>query len=468
MSRKAAPTRRSFAGMLHYAQVQRQNASAMKASYYNVLVEREGEDTAFDEAALLYNTRTMSLAALDDEELAAYKSIESLDRENEVCAALAEQGFVLDDPEAEANLLRYEFEKYRFDDHVLELYLAPTLSCNFNCPYCFERKRPGRMSEKVQDAVLSFIAEQYNERPYQTLKIVWYGGEPLLAMDVIEALSARFISFCGEHGVEYSASVISNTALADENVQDKLIECGVWSVMTTVDGMKGYHEARRVNRDGRSTFDVIMDNVESMTSKGICVDFRCILEKGNVESCMELTGKMARHENLGIRVKPMIELGASGDGALDGLDLEPLSKEEFAQAYLQVFRQAHPRAADYERELSPLRLNCSACKDRGFAIDELGNVSNCGCTIGDDSKTFFNICEPVSEREVNWDLISWYGSKNPLDTPYCRTCRVLPLCQGGCLRVSDPEPFHNCNPLRYCIEDMVKGFYAALTSEGGV
>ena len=40
-------------------------------------------------------------------------------------------------------------------------------------------------------------------------------------------------------------------------------------------------------------------------------------------------------------------------------------------------------------------------------------------------------------------------------------CRVLPLCQGGCLR-RDEEPFSECNPMKFIIEDMVLGYYKAL------
>ena len=437
----------------------------MKASYYNVLVETGIDPNDGNAAAVLFNTRTSTLAELDKGELAAYRGIEKLCDDDPIAKQLAEQGFVLKDPESEANLLRYEFEKYRFDDSVFELYVAPTLSCNFGCPYCFERKRPGAMTSEVQDALVEFVGEQYRERPYKTLKIIWYGGEPLLRMDVIESLSGRFIAFCEKRGIEYIASVISNTSLATPEVQDRLIACGVWSVMSTIDGIGEIHEARRVNSGEAPTYETIRSNVEAMAEKGICVDFRCILEKGNVESCLELTRSMAHRDNLRVRVKPLIDFGDANGKNMAAAGLRPLSREEFAQAYLEVFLQGLPDAADYERELAPLRLNCSACMDRGYAIDERGNVSNCGCTIGDDSKTLFNICEPADSRTVNWDLVSWYGSKNPLDMPYCRTCRVLPLCQGGCLRVSDPEPFHNCNPLRYCIEDMVRGYYAALLKE---
>lgn len=431
----------------------------MNPSYYNVLV-KDGDET------VIFNTRTSAIAVLDSHEKELYDGLLACDEVKQGELAdflnmLIENGLSMGDSEREADFMRYQFEKYRFDDTVFELYVAPTMGCNFNCPYCFEKnKREGRMSQEVQDALLAFINEQYINRPFKELKIVWYGGEPLLRMDIIEALTKRFDEFCKSHGVEYVASVISNTSLADEDTQQRLVDCHIWSVMTTIDGEKELHDKRRVNKEGNSTFDTIMQNVEGMTSKGICVDFRCILEQGNVESCLKITEKMAHHENLGIRVKSLQDMSKLGREVPGAADVKPLAPEDFADATYRVFLQSDPGREEYEKALAPLHLHCSASMDRGYAIDELGNAYNCGCAIGDDAKILFNICEPPEIRNIRWDMIAWYGSHNPLDNQRCRTCCVLPLCQGGCLRI-DQEPYQECNPLRYVIEKMVRGYYHA-------
>lgn len=429
----------------------------MNPSYYNVLVKAPQTDEA-----IIFNTRTSAIGVLDADESKAYDALLASALPSEEAAKLMEElcagGFSMGDAEIEADFMRYQFEKHRFDDAVFELYVAPTMSCNFNCPYCFEKKREGRMSPAVQDALMGFVEEQFENRPFKELKIVWYGGEPLLALDVIEALSERFVGFCEGHQLEYVASMISNTSLANEEVQERLLACRVWSVMTTIDGMGETHELRRVNKEGKPTYETILANVEGMTSRGICVDFRCILEKGNVDSCLNLTKGMVRHDNLGIRVKPMRDMTKLGREVPGAASVEPLAPEDYAEAFYTVFMQQSPLKSDYERALEPLHLHCSAAMDRGYAIDELGNAFNCGCAIGDESKILFNICEPANVRKTRWGMIAWYGSHNPLDNERCRSCRVLPLCQGGCLRI-DEEPFSECNPQRYIIEKMVLGYY---------
>lgn len=436
----------------------------MTPSYYNVLVEVPSTNET-----VIFNTRTSSLGVLDAREVAVYNDLvagrSDTPGAEELPQTLKAGGFAMEDAEAEANYMRYQFERYRFDDTVFELYVAPTMGCNFNCPYCFEHKREGYMTPEVQDALMAFVEEQYANRPYKELKIVWYGGEPLLRLDIIEALSARFIDFCQRHDVKYVASMISNTSLAGEDVQQKLLACQIWSVMTTIDGEGALHEQRRVNKCGKPTFSTIMDNVEGMTDKGICVDFRCILEKGNVESCLNITKSMSGHKNLGIRVKQMRDMSQFGREVPGAAKVEPLAREEYADAFYRVFMQSDPSAEDYRRALEPLRLHCSASMDRGYAIDERGNAFNCGCAIGDDKKILFNICEPPETRIVRWDMVAWYGSHNPLDKESCRRCPVLPLCQGGCLRIDAEEAFGECNPLRYVIDKMVLGYYQSLQDE---
>ena len=40
------------------------------------------------------------------------------------------------------------------DSGLLELIILPTLNCNFRCPYCYEDKGGGKMSECVMDSIV--------------------------------------------------------------------------------------------------------------------------------------------------------------------------------------------------------------------------------------------------------------------------------------------------------------------------
>lgn len=50
------------------------------------------------------------------------------------------------------------------------------------------------MSEAIQEAIVKFVE---SEAPHlETFTVTWYGGEPLLALDIIENLSIKFVDIC--------------------------------------------------------------------------------------------------------------------------------------------------------------------------------------------------------------------------------------------------------------------------------
>jgi len=68
---------------------------------------------------------------------------------------------------------------------VVTLTICTTMGCNFDCPYCFEEHRPGKMSRQTQNAVLELADKMMEAFGARKLHVMWFGGEPLLAADVL-------------------------------------------------------------------------------------------------------------------------------------------------------------------------------------------------------------------------------------------------------------------------------------------
>ena len=57
------------------------------------------------------------------------------------------------------------------------------------------------MSEATQEAIVKFVE---SEAPHlESFTVTWYGGEPLLALDIIESLSLKFIDICKKNDIAY-------------------------------------------------------------------------------------------------------------------------------------------------------------------------------------------------------------------------------------------------------------------------
>ena len=90
------------------------------------------------------------------------------------------------------------------------------------CPYCFEKHRRKKMSKKVQNDILNFIERTIRFTKVDKIYITWFGGEPLLAYDVIDSLSQRMIELANKWKIQYSASIVTNGFLLTQKIVDML------------------------------------------------------------------------------------------------------------------------------------------------------------------------------------------------------------------------------------------------------
>ena len=66
------------------------------------------------------------------------------------------------------------------------------------------------MTEDVQEDVASLAERLMKTSRSYFLSVTWFGGEPLLAPDVIKALSEKLMALAKEQGADYSAGIVSN------------------------------------------------------------------------------------------------------------------------------------------------------------------------------------------------------------------------------------------------------------------
>src|SRR5215207_6934664 len=128
---------------------------------------------------------------------------------------LAAGGFVVDAGFDELAAIEGQYQRERQHSQFL-LTILPTFGCNLGCDYCFVGKKSGKMSRERQEQVIAFFEGRFSSRQFPSMSVDWFGGEPLLALDVIEHLSAAFRRLCERHGADYSAQVITNGTVISE------------------------------------------------------------------------------------------------------------------------------------------------------------------------------------------------------------------------------------------------------------
>ena len=432
----------------------------MKLSYYTV-------SAPYGQQFVAYNVLHRSIVVLDKNEHDALLDVENCQNE-ELVKAFCDLHLVLENPEDEAEQIRYRQYRYRSNKAIFELTISPTRQCNCHCNYCYILKRDGFMSEEVQDVIMEFVEYNYAQAPFRQLKITWYGGEPLLGIDVIEALSKRFLAFCSEWGLEYRGHIITNGLLADEQMCKRLAEeCGITSMMPTIGGMGSEHDLQRPALDGKPHFDELMSNIEAMTRAGIQVRANYVVNHHNYESCKKLAAKMSHKPGITTRLTRTFAYGNENMhfGDAEKTPIELFEEKEFGPYYSGFFRGQDPTVEEYEYILAPVPLYCAAWVHRNFFIDEQGEVFSCMIDMDYSVCSLFNLKDWRQDKgTVAWKRFLQFADLDPVNDARCRTCPVLPICQGGCAYGwLDGE--RACHDLKYCIEDVVVDYCKALERE---
>ncbi len=156
----------------------------------------------------------------------------------------------------EDEILQIKFLKYlaRYNKEIINLTIAPTLDCNFNCEYCFEENRIQEyMNDETENAIIEYINTIGENKD---VRITWYGGEPLLDKKRIYSISRKVQE---KHNL--LSSIITNGYLLDKEFIDDLKNLNIISIQITIDGSEDTHNRRRPHKNGKS-YNVIMSNLE--------------------------------------------------------------------------------------------------------------------------------------------------------------------------------------------------------------
>src|ERR1017187_3340044 len=143
---------------------------------------------------------------------------------------------------------------------ALHLLLLPTEKCNFRCTYCYEDFANGRMSPEVVQGVKRLIERRLGA--LHLLQICWFGGEPLLALPVIEDISEYITSAVSiRPDLRYEGSMTTNGYLLDTPTVNRLLELGITQYQISLDGPEPFHDQTRVQANGRGSFQGIWKNL---------------------------------------------------------------------------------------------------------------------------------------------------------------------------------------------------------------
>ena len=147
---------------------------------------------------------------------------------------------------------------------ILDLHILPTEKCNFRCTYCYEDFLIGKMNKSIINGIKNLIKKRMPE--LKQLRLSWFGGEPLAAIDVVDDISHFSKNLADEKGCLYNFGMTTNGYLLDQARLNRVIHAGVTSFQISIDGPEHIHDKTRLRADGSGTFRKIWNNLLNMAN----------------------------------------------------------------------------------------------------------------------------------------------------------------------------------------------------------
>ena len=396
-----------------------------KFSRYNIVLQGDKQ--------YLWNTLSNYVVALDED---AYQYVSGLHPGDEVdlsspyYSIMKKSGFAIKEEFDETGKVLHDYAKSVYASNGQEIYLtiAPGMGCNYQCIYCFEEgnRRNISMDEETCDAVIQYVSDRLNRsNNVRKLRVVWFGGEPLLYMDIIEKLSQSFISACENLGIHYSASIITNGRFLDIETAQKLALLQVKSAQISVDGCAELYCRNKLA--SQSDFDAVISHLsECWNILNIAVRINIYPEE--YEEACKLTHYLLKEKELDGKIKTYIANKRN-------YSVTPAEEQSNFKAYCANDLKYRSMFTDgtYSRKSYQFRRvqRCDApCKnicDSGACIGPKGELYKCEHHFGDQTKVVGSI-----NKGYNYNNVFTQYTQPKLPKQECIQCAYLPCCMGGC------------------------------------
>ena len=393
----------------------------MKKSLYTYLFSK-------DKKYYLYNSQTSLLTMIPR---FLYENLYNEDFDTikkDVLEKLKEKKIVVEDEHLYDD---YSYSHLHFlssvgNSNILNLILAPTTGCNFACPYCFEGdKVDKRMTPIVINNLLSFINSYQNAKE---LNITWYGGEPLIAFDIMKTIVERIKKECK---IEIAShSIVTNGYLINNSVIDFMKKNPFKKIQITFDGIKENHNKTRCLKGSQQpTYDKIMSNVDRLISEmsdKTIISLRININKDNERDFTEMYKfiKDRYPNNNSVVVYPGFIRESNKDCSI------MCYKSIYGKSRYTFYKNIAEKGLNVDFYPQNLHKGCMACRNNSLIIGPEGEIYKCWNDFNNPQR----IVGYIRDRKMtNPTIISRYAYDTTIYNDLkCKECKLFPICDGGC------------------------------------
>lgn len=382
------------------------------------------ESKTKDEIAVEIKNKYKDLYS-DEDILDAYSDIEELKAEGQLFTEDVYKDVVID------------FKKRKTVVKALCLHIAH--DCNLACQYCFadEGSYNGHprelMSYEVGKKALDFLIENSGNRV--NLEVDFFGGEPLMNFDVVKKLVEYGRSREKEAGKNFRFTLTTNGVLLNDEIID-FCNKEISNVVLSLDGRKEIHDLMRPTRNGKGSYDVIIDKFKNFVEKR--GDKSYYVRGTFTRNNLDFTEDFKHMVDLGFK-EISIEPVVSPDDcpyAIREEDVEAICKEYDKLALDIIERHKAGKPITFFHYMLDLnggpcvykRLSGCGSGTEYLAVTPQGELYPCHQFVGIDGFKLGDVYNGIEKTE----LVEEFKLCNVYAKDKCKDCFARFYCSGGC------------------------------------
>lgn len=299
------------------------------------------------------------------------------------------------------------------DSRLFELIILPTEKCNFRCTYCYEDFAIGKMRPQTVEAIKRLITGRSKQISYLTLS--WFGGEPLLAKDVICEIASHAQDEGEANGFICSGGLTTNGYLLTPEMAYRLHAFNHRTFQITLDGDDSAHNRTRVLANGRPTFERIWSNLLMIRDLDINLDvmLRVHVSRSNISAVPRLLEKIDRDlsssNKFRVHFHRISDLGGPG-----GASVNELGWAEYGRA-VEEFSIGMKMDSSSEYGLAEEGSICYAAKPNSLMIRADGRVGKCTVALDDPRNHVGNLNDDGTIEFFNERIRLWFEGYRDMD-----------------------------------------------------
>lgn len=311
----------------------------------------------------------------------------------------------------------------------LTVTIMTTLACNMACVYCYQQglvDRTLHMKQSIAEKIKEWTIEKINTNRPKEVIFHFYGGEPLINLDVLDGIMPEIINAAERVGAIFTSYITTNGTLLNRTNILRLKKWKLDNAQISVDGPRSIHDGRRPLLNGEGTYDKILTNVEEALKEDIHVVIRVNVDKHNISYVEDLFKEMRdkglnKYRSLQINIEIVSPIMNPSEHCKRYTFTGEDEMKVLAGLWNMQVKYGFPI-----KSVMPIDSACENQIEHSYTISSNGDMYMCPGFIGINDFIIGNIENDNFNEDKYRALIDAEVWRNCLD------CEYAPVCQGGC------------------------------------